>query len=71
MVCLCIPFDTVKCTISIPDDMSTEVMEMCHLWSQIPVCKMQEVQSFLGSLLYVGKCVKPARIFLNRMLQFL
>ena len=30
-----------------------------------------ELQSSLGLLLYIAKCVKPARYFLNRMLQLL
>ena len=30
-----------------------------------------QLQSILGLLLYVHKCVKPARIFLNRMLDLL
>ena len=31
----------------------------------------RQLQSILGLLLYVHKCVKPARIFLNRMLELL
>ena len=30
-----------------------------------------QFQSLLGSLLYIAKCVTPARFFLNRMLQLL
>ena len=35
------------------------------------VCSKRELQSLLGSLLYVAKCVKYARYFLNRMLTLL
>ena len=31
----------------------------------------RQVQSLLGHLLYIHKCVKPARYFLNRMLEVL
>ena len=31
----------------------------------------KQLQSLLGHLLYVHKCVKPARFFLNRMLKLL
>ena len=31
----------------------------------------RQLQSILGLLLYVHKCVKPARVFLNRMLELL
>ena len=34
-------------------------------------CSNQQLQSLLGSLLFIYKCVRPARVFLNRMLQFL
>ena len=35
------------------------------------VCTKCELQSLLGNLLYIHKCVHPARIFLNRMLELL
>ena len=34
-------------------------------------CTKQQLQSILGLLLYVHKCVRPAHIFLNRMLKLL
>ena len=33
-------------------------------------CKKRELQSLLGSLLYISKCVRVARTFLNRMFIF-
>ena len=71
VVCLVILFDTVNCTISIPDEKLAEVIHMCQVWTDKSVCNKRELQSLLGLLLYISKCVKPARIFLNRMLQFL
>ena len=44
---------------------------MCKTWTQKKVVTKQQYQSLLGSLLYITKCIKPARIFLNRMLQVL
>ena len=35
------------------------------------VVYLRQLQSLLGSLLYIHKCVKPARYFLNRMLETL
>ena len=32
-------------------------------------CKQKQLQSPLGHLLYIHKCMKPARFFLNRMLE--
>ena len=68
MGCLGILFDTVNRTISIPDEKLAEVIHMCQIWAEKLACNKRELQSLQGSLLYVSKCVKPARIFLNCML---
>ena len=34
-------------------------------------CSKRDLQSLLGSLLYITKCVAPARYFLNRILELL
>ena len=44
---------------------------MCKNWVQKSFCTKRELQSLLGSLLYVAKCIKYARYFLNRMLTLL
>ena len=44
---------------------------MCRNWSTKTYCSKNQLQSLLGSLLYIIKCAKPARIFLNRILQLL
>ena len=48
-----------------------EICDICLAYvSKTKVTKPQ-FQSLLGSLLYITKCVKPARFFLNRMLTLL
>ena len=71
VVCLGIMFDTVNRTISIPDNKLQEICKMCNAWSDNRIVNKNELQSLLGLLLYITKCVKPARFFLNRMLQLL
>ena len=44
---------------------------MCKNWATKTYCSKNQLQSLLGSLLYITKCVKPDRIFLNRILQLL
>ena len=45
---------------------------MCaNTWSTRTYCSKKDLQGLLGSLLYITKCVKPARSFLNHMLQLL
>ena len=40
-------------------------------WKNRKYCTKRQLQSLLDHLLYIHKCVKPARYFLNRMLELL
>ena len=71
VVCLGILFHTIHRTISIPDSKLQEICKVCDLWSDKRMVTKSDLQSLLGLLLYITKCVKPARFFLNRMLQLL
>ena len=70
-VCLGILIDSKNQTISIPPDKLQQIVHMCSSWSNKKSCTKTQFQSLLGSLLYITKCVHPARYFLNRMLQIL
>ena len=48
-----------------------EFKQLCHSWNDKSSCTKTQLQSLLGSLLYITKCVRPARVFLNRMLTLL
>ena len=56
---------------SVPPEKLKCITDMCHEWQNKKVCSKRQLQSLLGSLLFISKCVKPARVFLNRMLEFL
>ena len=71
VTCLGIQVDTIQKTLSIPDEKLQEIKNTCKTWTHKNVVTKQQLQSLLGSLLYISKCIKPARIFLNRMLQLL
>ena len=71
VVCLGILINTVHKTISIPPEKLQEIKNMCNTWKDKKSCTKTQLQSLLGSLLYISKCVRPARSFLNRMLQLL
>ena len=71
VVCLGILFDTKTRTMSIPPEKMSDIRNICSVWSDKRVVSKSELQSLLGSLLYVTKCVKSSRSFLNRMLQLL
>ena len=71
MICLGVEVDTRQRTLSIPEEKMRRISDMVDAWLHKCVCTKRELQSLLGNLLYVHKCVAPARIFLNRMLEFL
>ena len=71
VICLGIMFNTIDRTISIPKDKLSRIIWLCEQWSTKSTCSRQQLQSLLGSLLYISKCVRPARFFLNRMLAVL
>ena len=71
VICLGILINTEDRTISIPPDKLQEIIQSCTEWRTKRFCSKRQLQSLLGSLLYICKCVKPARVFLNRMLTLL
>ena len=70
-VCLGVLVDTVSGTVSISPDKLTQVQQIVHEWSNKKTCIKQQLQSLLGLLLYIHKCAKPARYFVNRLLEML
>ena len=62
---------SVHKTISIPSEKLAKIVQLCADWDSKTYCSKRDLQSLLGSLLCVSKCVKNVRFFLNRMLQLL
>ena len=71
VTCLGVLIDTVNGIISIPPEKLRDVTDNVRQWLSRDAATKRELQSILGLLLYVHKCVKPACIFLNRMLDLL
>ena len=71
VTCLGVEVDTKEFTNSVPDEKLNNVLCMCNNWSDKSQCTKKELQSLLGCLLYISKCVKTSRTFLNRMLDTL
>ena len=69
--CLGVEVDTVNFTVAVPPDKMEKIKEICYGWVGRKKCRKNELQSLLGALLYISKCVKYARSFLNRMLSVL
>ena len=71
VVCLGILVDSITKTVSIPADKLQEIIQLCSYWTIKTYCSKQDLQSLLGSLLYVTRCIKHSRYFLNIILQML
>ena len=63
--------DTVKGIIAIPPEKLTTILTEVRHWLRCDVASKRQLQSILGLLLYFHKCIRPARVFLNRMLDLL
>ena len=70
-VCLGIEINTVEATVSIPVEKLQKIVHMVADWKTRHFCSKRQLQTLLGNLLYVSKCVKTSRVFLNRMLELL
>ena len=54
--------------LTIPCQKVSEILELCKLYIKAKAITKKQLQSLLGKLLYLHRCVAPARIFVNRLL---
>ena len=71
ITCFGILINLVHGTIEIPADKLQQINVTVQEWLSKCVVTKCQLQSILGLLLYVHKCICPACIFLNRMLDLL
>ena len=68
LTCLGITIDLFHHTFSIEDTKIKTIWQECHAILGKMYLSRNKFQSLLGKLLYIHKCIKPATIFINRML---
>ena len=71
VTCLGVEVNTEDFTVAVPQEKLSNILDMCQNWSQKSHCNKKQLQSLLGSLQYITKCVTHSRPFLNRMLDLL
>ena len=71
LTCLGIEVDSVKATLSIPADKLGEILQECAGFKTQKTFTRRQLQSLIGKLMVVHKVVKPARVFVNRLLETL
>ena len=55
LICLGILINTETRTMSVPPDKLDSIIDMCSQWQNKTFCSKRQLQSLLGSLLYVSK----------------
>ena len=63
--------DAKKLTISIDEQRLAEISQLVLNWLTKQVCNKKELQCLLGKLNFVSHCVRPGRIFVNILLNWL
>ena len=68
MVCLGIEINAQTGVLKIPESKLQEIHKVCIQFHHRSVASRNQLQKLLGKLLYISRCVKPARAFTNRIL---
>jgi len=63
--------DSVKLTLEISDNRILEIKNSLREWNEKTKATKSEIQSLVGKLNFIGCCVKPGRIFISRILNWL
>ena len=71
MIFIGILFNTVDMTMEVDPEKLGELHYLLPKWLNKQTCKVKELQSLIGKLQFVAKCVAPGRIFISRMLNLL
>ena len=71
MIHLGILFDTVKMTMEVTPARVADTLRELHAWQHKAKATKKELQSLVGKLIFVAKCVRQGRIFLSRLLNLL
>ncbi|CAC5366108.1 unnamed protein product [Mytilus coruscus] len=64
-------FDTENMTMEITPDRLVEIFDLVSFWLNKDTASLKEVQSLIGKLNFIASCVRPGRIFISRILNFL
>lgn len=64
-------FDSVDMTMSIDNDRLDQIKTLLHEWQQKQYATRKDVERLVGLLNFVAKCVRPGRVFMARMFDYL
>jgi hypothetical protein len=70
-ICLGISFNIQIGVLQIPTTKLQEVLSLCKIYVSKSKITKRQLQALLGSLMFLQKAIKPARLFVNRILALL
>jgi hypothetical protein len=71
MTFLGVTFDTVSMTLEVTPERVVEISLLVQSWLRKKKASLKELQSLLGKLHFISSCVRPGRVFVNRLLSWL
>ena len=71
LICMGIKVDLDIKQLSMPQEKILQILDMCRLYMVRKFISQKQLQGLLGKLLFILRCVLPARIFVNRPLNYL
>lgn len=71
MTFLGVLFNTLTMTMEITPERLKEIKILIKSWLNRQNASIRDIQSLLGKLNFVGACVKPSRVFISRLLNWL
>ena len=66
--CLGINVNARTGLLSIPTEKVLEIKQLCFNWAKHTTATRNQLQKLTGKLLYLHRCVQPARMFVNHIL---
>ena len=71
MTCLGVELNTLDFTLSVDSDRLAETESLLHTWLHKRTTTKSSLQSLVGKLVFVSKCVRQSRVFTARILRLL
>ena len=68
-VCLGVEIDTVNFTVSVSSERLLELQHLLPQWLNKRTATKSALQSLIGKLVFVSKCVQQSRVFISRILE--
>ena len=66
-----ITFDSISMTMEISKEKMREVQQELHTWLLKTTARRREVESLIGKLQFLAKCIRAGQIFLARLIQWI